>query len=166
MEKVCIICAEKKDGIEVEDTAVIKLIRKIKRKLSIAQNNQLVVCYDHLEDYKKKRQDFEKKLILNGLLGAFFFAIAFILPLLSGRFDISSFIVAALLMAFLLLLSMLVYIPPIKKGYEDHLPSQNKKSKTDEKKEHKSISEHKNRQIKNKSSPSHSKNKKSHKKKK
>lgn len=160
MEKVCIICTEKKDGYPIEDTQIIRLIRKVKRKFSIAQNNKLVVCKEHLEDYKKKRQDFEKRVIVNGILGALFFAIAFFIPLLSGRLDITSFFVALVLTGFLMLLSLLIYIPPLEKEHMDRLT--NKADKDEGHKEQTKRSHH----HKTKAHKSHHAKRHTHKKKK
>jgi len=120
MTKMCIISSEEApDGYPVEDTQVIKAIRAVKQKLNMASNNKLVVSKSNYELYKKKRKDFEQKLILHVAAGALLLLVSIVFPLFSGRgVEFVSVFMVLLLAAFLVVLAGLSYIPPIKKGYE------------------------------------------------
>ena len=118
MARMCIMCSEQVEGGEpVENTQVIQIIRAIKKKLNMATNNHLVVCTQHLEDYKKKRSGFERKLILHIAGGAILLLVSIVLPLMSSRpIELTSVFMIFLLALFLVGLAMLSYVPPLLKA--------------------------------------------------
>ncbi|MFH0927758.1 MAG: hypothetical protein V1822_04220, partial [Candidatus Micrarchaeota archaeon] len=123
MAKMCIICGEPADaGQPVEDTQAIKFIRTLKQKLNMAANNELVVCPAHLEEHKKRRKGFERKLALYVAGGIILLLISIVLPIMSSRpVEIVSVLMIALLAVFLAGLAMLSYVPPLAKGADEKM---------------------------------------------
>lgn len=83
MAKVCIVCEKEMEGYPVEDDAVIHAIRKIKRKFNVAKNNELVVCENCLPEHKKKREKFEKNLVMHVVIAAVVLIIFFFVSIFS-----------------------------------------------------------------------------------
>ncbi len=109
MATKCIVCGKTKAGTPVSEDIIIQIIRKIKQAFNVAKNNNLVVCSSCISEHKKKRAEFEKKLVRYGGFGA-------IIALL---FLILSFSLKAILgglFIFLLMLSFTLtsYYPAIK----------------------------------------------------
>lgn len=83
MAKVCIVCEKEMEGFRVEDDAVIHTIRGIKQKLNVAKNNELVVCENCLPEHKKKREKFEKNLVMHVVIAAVVLIIFFFVSVFS-----------------------------------------------------------------------------------
>lgn len=117
MAKMCIICGnESPEGHVIENTSTIEFIRKIKKRLNLASNNELVVCEADLETHAKKRKSFEQKLMLHIAGGSLLLVISIALPLMSSRpIEFVSVFMILLLALFLVGLAMLSYIPPVAK---------------------------------------------------
>jgi len=114
MKQVCIICSKEATGIAVADTQVIRAIRAIKRKFNMAANNRLLVCHGCMEEYKKRRNSFERKVMLYGAIGIGLIILSVAMPLMGGgQFSITSIFLVILLAIFLLALAFLSYIPAL-----------------------------------------------------
>lgn len=122
MKTVCIVCKKEldkknlKDAKAVKEDKVIKTIRALKKALKIATNAQLYVCKEHVAEQQKRRKEFEKSIVITGLLAALVFIGLAAVPILAkGQLNIGS-IFAGLLIAVLLVLlgGFLKYTPQIK----------------------------------------------------
>jgi len=113
MAKVCII-SEKvvESSYPVEDDLVIGTIRFIKRSLGIAKNNELVVSAEHIEEYRKKRQAYERKIAFYGVIAAIIFVILGIVPIFGGGFSLPSLIVGIALAVLIILLAVVTSHTP------------------------------------------------------
>ena len=112
MAKVCIICQkEAKSGYAVADDFVITTIRKIKKSLNIVKNNELIVTAECLAIYKKKRQNYERTLMIHVILAALIFAFMLFVALSSKNFSLCSLLVGILLAALLVGLALLSHMP-------------------------------------------------------
>ncbi|HIH18349.1 TPA: hypothetical protein HA225_00040 [Candidatus Micrarchaeota archaeon] len=105
MAKVCIVCEKETVGRRVEDDMVIRTIRRIKQSVGAAKNNELVVCESCLEAHKKKREKFEKNLVMHVVVAAivliiFFFVSVFSASGISIMGIILGLILAALIVGF------------------------------------------------------------------
>jgi len=110
---VCIYCGAEKNskpqlvqGYPIKEDYVINAIRWIKRKTKTEQGNRLVVCKKHAEEHRKKRADFERRLIMYGGLG-----VIVMLILLALTLSIGSFVAGLLLLLFFLLMAHIKYVP-------------------------------------------------------
>ena len=134
MAKVCIICGkEAKAGHRVEDDFVILGIRKIKRALSVAKNNELVVMDECMGEYLKKRQKYERTLIMHVILGAFVFLIIALLPIFTSGFSFYAVVLGAALAAMIVGLAVLSHVPKVAddgvKGKPTHAKAAKKRKK-------------------------------------
>ena len=115
-KNVCIVTGEEVDrGYPVLEDSVIRLIRKIKAKLGTAKNNKLFVSEDHYEEYKKRRAEFEKRVMYGSIFVAVIFLVGILAPAFSGDFQravlmVGPVVILTLLVAVLLLFS---YVPRI-----------------------------------------------------
>jgi hypothetical protein len=118
MVKVCIICQKElsnQEAYPIENSMVLDIIKNLKRKLKILKNNELFVCENCLEEYKKRRKNFENQLKFNAILsGVILFALLF-LPLFFGSsLILTNFLILIIILGILILLSFSFYIPKIK----------------------------------------------------
>jgi len=121
MANICFICEkEVEKGYKVKDSFVLETIRKIKQKFKILKNNQLYVCENCLESYKKRRANFERNNKINLAILIIITIIMFLIPLINGLdisigSIISNIILLIILAAVLGLLSIFTYVPAIEK---------------------------------------------------
>lgn len=115
--RVCIICHKEvggKKAVKVREDNVIRGIRRIKKVLRIAKNNELYVCEDCLEEHTSRRRSFEKSMLFFGIIAALVILVFGGLLLISGRFDIGSFVSLLILGALLLSFSIIFkFVPAI-----------------------------------------------------
>ena len=118
MARMCIVSRKvvpKGKGTPIKEDAIIRTIRKIKGKLGILQNNELVVSDEKMEEYKKKRAKFEKMAVIHTTIAAVFVIALVIGPLLMGAaFNIVSVFFALVLGVMIVALALLGYIPALK----------------------------------------------------
>jgi len=108
MPKVCLLCQkEKQNGSKIIEDPVVKTIRWAKRKLKIEKGNEIVICEECMENYKKKRKNFEWN-ILAYLLICLVITISIVLI----AHSISSFLIALIFSALLILLAIIAYYVP------------------------------------------------------
>lgn len=113
--KVCIVCHEDVSGkkaVKVREDNIIRFIRKIKRFLRIAKNNELYVCEEHIKEHKKRRKAFEKSMLFFGVIAAIIILVFGGLLILSGRFDPGSFISLLILGVILISFSVIFKFVP------------------------------------------------------
>lgn len=115
MARVCIVCQkEVSAGYPVEDDAVIRAIRKAKQSLKMAKNNELVVEESCLEAHKKKREKFEKDLVMHVVVGAIILIIFTFLPVFSpSGFSLQALVLGVVLAALVVGLSVFSHWPKI-----------------------------------------------------
>ncbi|MEM4633566.1 MAG: hypothetical protein QW275_00235 [Candidatus Anstonellaceae archaeon] len=112
MAKVCIICEkETSGGMHVEDDFVIVSIRKIKNALGVAKNNQLMVCDACAEAYKKKRESYERNLVIHTIIAVVVLMAFVLLPLFTIGFSLWSFFLGLILALMIMSLSVFSHIP-------------------------------------------------------
>ena len=104
MAKVCIICYKERDGKLVADDFVIRTIRAIKQKTGTAKNNTLVVCPDCMETHKKKREKYERDLVMHVAIAGIVLLVFVLLPIFTTGFSLAAIglglALAALVMGF------------------------------------------------------------------
>ncbi|MFA5381532.1 MAG: hypothetical protein WC356_00025 [Candidatus Micrarchaeia archaeon] len=69
MKGICLICEKEKEGSKIKEGHVIKIIRKIKTFFGISRGNTLVICSSCLEEYTKRRNGFEKTMLIWTVIG-------------------------------------------------------------------------------------------------
>ncbi|MBU0591819.1 hypothetical protein KKF81_01925 [Candidatus Micrarchaeota archaeon] len=114
--KVCVFCQENVDGknaIPVKEDRIIRIIRKVKKALNIAQLNELYVCEDDLKKHKERRKTFEKSMLFASVLAGVIVLIMIGALVLSGRFDIGALVSAFIIGAFVLILPIFRYAPAL-----------------------------------------------------
>ncbi|MFA6490200.1 MAG: hypothetical protein WCT52_06025 [Candidatus Micrarchaeia archaeon] len=117
MAKACIICAKiVPHGVPVEDDLVISGIRAIKQKLGIAKNNELVVCPACTEEYKKKRGEYEKKLVQHVVIASILLLVFILLPIFTKGFSLWAVVMGVVFAAGVMLLSVFSHCPRIAVG--------------------------------------------------
>ncbi|MDE1871084.1 MAG: hypothetical protein KGI06_02480 [Candidatus Micrarchaeota archaeon] len=107
----CIICGKERDGLEVRDDIIIKSLRWIKKNVTKSQKNyRLVVCKDCFLSYRKRRESYERKMMIYGAIG-----VIFLLALLvSAGGRLGAIGVGILIIIGLLLLAQFSYMPAVK----------------------------------------------------
>jgi hypothetical protein len=114
------MCHEFKSGLPVEDTSVLRTLRRLKSDFAPVQmlwgkpsGNTLVVCASCLPAHQKRRRAYEGKVLLHAVITAALLAFLILLPLISGTFQFGSILVGILLGALLMALPLMDYIPPL-----------------------------------------------------
>ena len=114
----CIICGEKKDGLEVREDMVIKSIRYLKQNVTKdAKNYRLVVCRGCYPKYDKSRSAYVRRQISYVTIAV---AFTVLLVIVSGA-QLGAFAFGILLIAAMYALSLLSYTPAV------NMPSSAKK---------------------------------------
>jgi hypothetical protein len=109
-ESRCIICGEEKNGLEVKEDNVIKLIRYFKRNVTRNEKNyRLIVCRQCYPKYSKERSSFMKRMTFYVGIGVVFGIIAIVVAPL----NIASYVIAAIVICLMYLFSLLSYMPAI-----------------------------------------------------
>lgn len=114
--KVCISCQENVDGkraVPVKEDRVIRTIRAIKKKLGIAQMNELYVSEKCLPEHVKRRRSFEKSLLFASVIAGLILVVVIVALLLSGRFNLWAIVSAFIIGGFVLLLPLFKYAPAV-----------------------------------------------------
>ncbi|MEM3791315.1 MAG: hypothetical protein QXL16_01125 [Candidatus Micrarchaeaceae archaeon] len=111
MAKYCIICGNRKNGIEIEADYYVRFIKSFKKMLKIYKGNTLVVCRDCYPKYKAMREKFERRRVLYIALGVIFL----VLLVLAGM-SLRAFLEGLGILIFLFLASFLSYVPKLKKS--------------------------------------------------
>jgi hypothetical protein len=110
-ESRCIICGERRNGLEVKGDYTISAIRWFKRNVTRNEKNyRLVVCKGCFLKYKKARDSYQRKRVAYTTLGVIF---AVLLVLSSGG-RLLTIIYGAGIVLFLYLLSQLSYMPDVR----------------------------------------------------
>ncbi len=114
------MCHEFRSGLPVEDTSVLRTLRRLKADFAPVQmlwgkpsGNTLVVCSACLPAHQKKRRAYEGKVLLHAIITAALLAFLILLPLVSGTFQFGSILVGILLGALLMALPLMDYVPPL-----------------------------------------------------
>lgn len=117
MARMCIVSREEVPpgtGTPIREDAIIRGIRKVKAKLGILQNNELVVSDDCLEEYRKKRSKFEKMAVIHVTVAAVLVLVLTFGPLLLGApFNIAGIFFAIVLGIMIAALALLSYVPAL-----------------------------------------------------
>ena len=114
MAKACIVCAKNvQKGLAVEDDLVISSIRAVKRKLGIAKNNELVVCPDCVEAYRKKRGEYEKRLVQYVVIASVVLLVFVLLPIFTTGFSLWAAFLGVVFAAGVMLLSVFSHCPRV-----------------------------------------------------
>ena len=117
MARVCIICQQETAGAKVEDDLVIRSIRRAKQALHIAKNNELVVCRNDMEAYRKKRQSYERNLAVYMVIAGIVFVLLVFVPIFTTGFSLSATLLGILFAALLVLLPVMTsHTPALEAG--------------------------------------------------
>lgn len=109
MATYCIICGERKDGIEIKNDRVLEAIRWFKRNITRNEKgNKLVVCRADYETYKKKREKYTSRQALYVGIGVVFLILGLIIS-----FSAQAVIMAIIVLLALYLMSLLNYTPAL-----------------------------------------------------
>jgi hypothetical protein len=111
---ICLICQKEAIGLPIREDFVIRGIRKIKTAFKVARGSKLIVCNEHLEEARKKRERFEKTLLTYGGSGGVIGILLIIASILGGRdlLSILSVLLIAVLLIFILVIFSLAYYLP------------------------------------------------------
>ena len=124
--KICIECEKNVEGmkaVKIKEDNVIAAIRKIKRVLGAAKENDLYVCEEHLKKHLERRKSFQKSLILFGIAAVLIFVLGIISMVISGNFNIVGFIAAVVISIFLILFAILFkYTPDVESASLTFIP--------------------------------------------
>lgn len=124
--EVCLICEKNKKGSRLKEGFIIKTIRKIKNKLGISKGNTLVICDSCTNEYIKRRQGFEKTILIWSIIGGILSLLLIIPSILVGNiFDILRSILLSIVLVgvLLLLVGLIRYIPKLEKDQKVKKPS-------------------------------------------
>ncbi len=109
-ESRCVICGEKKPGLQIRADNVVRCMRWFNRKvLKKYRNYRLVVCKDCYIRYKKARRSYVRKQAIYVSIGVIFT----ILLLIFSGWNFSALLYGAVLTFFMYLLSLISYVPAI-----------------------------------------------------
>ncbi|MEM0356599.1 MAG: hypothetical protein QXD03_00535 [Candidatus Anstonellales archaeon] len=115
--KVDIISREEiKEGeaYRIKSDVVLDLIVRYKKLMGTYQGNELYVAKKSIEEYKKRRKDFENAIVLGVIIGIAFTVLLVISALNNPAQAISSLIGGVILgLLFLVLVILTKYIPAI-----------------------------------------------------
>jgi hypothetical protein len=110
-KKVCIMCGQEKNCLDVKEDHVIRAMRWVKRNITKnAKNYQMVVCKDDFLKYKKKREGYERKQILYIIIGILFLVLLLIFA--NGRY-LGAIVYGFAIIIFMYLLSLISYMPAV-----------------------------------------------------
>jgi hypothetical protein len=129
MAKVCIICYQEKSGTPVLDDAVIRAIRGMKQRLNTAKNNTRVVCPGCMENYKKKRQKYERDLVMHVVLAGVVLVVFVLAPVFTSGFSLAAVVLGLLLAALIIALSVFSHCPKIAAGPQEREETKRKARK-------------------------------------
>ena len=117
MAKVCIICAkEVRQGSAVEDDVVIRTLRSIKQKLNMAKNNVLVVEEGCMEQYRKRREKYERDIVMRVVVAAIILLVFVLLPIFSSGFSVWAALLGLVLAGAFMALSLFSHCPKLAPG--------------------------------------------------
>ncbi|MFH1394057.1 MAG: hypothetical protein ABII71_03315 [Candidatus Micrarchaeota archaeon] len=117
--KICIVCQKDVAGtraVRVKEDRIIGVIRKVKRTLGIAANNELYVSEDCIDKHKERRRAFEKSMLFFGILAVIVVLLMLSTIVMSGRFDIGIILSAFLIGGFILLFALIFKYTPALEG--------------------------------------------------
>jgi len=124
--KICIECEKNVEGmkaVKIKEDNVIAAIRKIKRAIRAAKENDLYVCEEHVKQHIERRKSFQKALILFGIAAVLIFILGLISMILSGNFNVIGFIAAVVISIFLILFAILFkYTPDVESASPTFIP--------------------------------------------
>lgn len=107
-ESRCIICGNKREGLEVLPDYILNTIRWVKHLTRSERNYRLVVCRDCFERYRKLRERYQRRQAECLVLGLLFaVVITAFNPMPGILFGIA-------VMLFLYLLAQLSWMPPLR----------------------------------------------------
>ncbi len=118
----CIMCGKRRDGLPVANDHIIDAIRLFKRNVTKNEKgSRLVVCRACYAKYRKRRDKYTSRQIMYVALGVIFMILSlFMAP------SISTFLIAAVVLLIMYLMSLLNYTPALeiprhgtKKGYKN-----------------------------------------------
>lgn len=116
-KRVCIICGNAREGLEVREDFVLSAMRWFKRNITRNEKGyRLVVCKECFLKYRKQRSSFERRRMLYVGLGLVFTIT--ILAVSGGRF-LGALAYGAGLTLFLYALALAGYIPALRMPRKD-----------------------------------------------
>lgn len=110
---------EGKSAVRIREDRIIRGIRKVKKLLNIAQNNELFVCQACLPKHMERRKSFERSMLFASVFAGLILVVLVAALILSGRFDAWAFVSAIIVGCFILALPIFRYAP----GVEGSLPA-------------------------------------------
>ena len=120
MATYCIVCGKQKSGLPIEEDNVIRTIRWLKRNVTKdEQKNELVVCRDDYEEYKKNRDRFTTRRAIYVAIGTLMLVLGLALSL-----RIQTFVLGVAIIIALYIMALLNYTPKLK--ISDKAPNQKK----------------------------------------
>jgi len=109
-EDRCIICGEKRPGLEVRNDHILESIRWFKRNVTKNEKGyHLIVCKECYRTYKKARDSYVRRQVLYTILGIVF--AAFITVFSANRLE--ALLMGLGIIIFLYMLSLASYMPDI-----------------------------------------------------
>lgn len=134
--KICIICqatVDAKTSIPIKEDRVIRTIRAIKKKLRIAQMNELYICKNDLQKHTERRKAFEKGMMFASIGAGIILVVIVLSAVLSGKLELWGIISGIMLAGIVMVLPAFKYTPAIEKGVTKSI-SKTEIHKTEQKK--------------------------------
>jgi hypothetical protein len=119
--KICIFCekdVEGKEAVRVKEDQIIRSIRRVKKALRIAQMNELYVCKDDVKKHMERRRSFERAMLLASILAGIVILLFISTLILSGKFDLGSFLMVLVIAAFILVFPLPFKYAPALEGVQ------------------------------------------------
>lgn len=114
--KVCVICQgtiDSKTSMPIKEDKVIRLIRAIKKRLGIAQMNELYICKNDMQKHSERRKAFEKSVMFASILAGIILVISILSVALSGKLEIWGIVSGIMLACIIMLLPAFKYTPAV-----------------------------------------------------
>ncbi len=115
MARVCIICEKEPQGnaARVREDPIISTIRSVKGFFHMARNNELYVCENCLPKHREKRKAFERSMVLWVAIGVIVFIAMNALQVISGVFNLFTFVSSVFLALVFAAFGLLNYSPAV-----------------------------------------------------
>ncbi len=114
--KVCIYTQKDvtgKKAIPVKEDRVIRSIRFVKRIFGVAQNNELYVSEEHLDEHRKRRKSFEQSMLFASVFAGIVVLLVLFSLVFNQNYDIWSILSAFIIGGFVLALPLFKYSPAL-----------------------------------------------------
>lgn len=114
--KICIYTEQDvtgKKAIPIREDRIIGTIRFFKKIFGVAQNNELFVSEDHIEEHRKRRKSFEQSMLFASVFAGIVILLVLFSLVFNQNYDLWAFISAFVIGGFVLALPLFKYSPAL-----------------------------------------------------